>query len=65
MIMQLNDIGKKKIKDLLGKIVEYSGEILDGEKATGFGAFTDSIGTKFSGHFVNEMLEGACESPTI
>ena len=40
MIMQLIDIGKKQIT-VSGGIVVYSGEILDGDKATGFGEYTD------------------------
>ena len=59
------DLGKKQIILNEGGIVEYEGEILDGDKATGFGIYTDKHGTKFSGHFVDEMREGACESPTI
>ena len=41
---------------MFGEIVEYSGEILDGDKATGFGEYTNEYGSKFSGHFVNSML---------
>ena len=40
MIMQLIDLGHKQITMLCG-IVEYSGEILDGDKAPGFGEYTD------------------------
>ena len=58
-------LGQKEIEDKWGAIVQYSGEILDGKKATGDGAFTDSGGNKYSGHFVDDMLEGACESPNI
>jgi len=49
--------GKKQITMHSG-IVEYSGEILDGEKATGDGEYTDQYGSKYSGHFVNDKLEG-------
>ena len=54
-------LGHKQIKDRYGKLVDYSGEILDGDKATGNGVFTDSLGFKFSGHLVDEMLEGICK----
>ena len=46
------------------EIVEYSGEILDGGKATGFGGYTRKDGSKVSGHFVNDMLDGACKFST-
>ena len=61
MMMQSIDIGQKKI-GFLGRIVDYSGEILDGDKATGLGEFTNIAGSKYSGQFVNGMLEGACTS---
>ena len=54
MIIQLIHIGQKQIKDRNGRIVEYDGEILDGDKATGNGEYTDIDGFKFSGHFVEE-----------
>ena len=47
-------LGQKKIEDLKGYLVEYNGEILDGDKATGFGEYTDRFGAKYSGHFVDE-----------
>ena len=56
MIIQLV-LGQKKAT-AFGEIVYYSGEILDGDKATGYGEFTNKYGNKFSGHFVNNMLEG-------
>ena len=65
MIIHLLDLGQKKIKFFRGEIVDYNGEILDGEKATGFGEITTKDGKKYSGHFVEEMFEGACESTTI
>ena len=52
-------LGQKQIKDQWGEIVEYSGEILDGDKATGLGGYTNKKGMKLSGNFVNDMLEGA------
>ena len=56
--------GHKQIDDYLGdrvgNIVEYTGELLDGDKATGKGYYTDQYGNKLSGHFVNDQLEGAC-----
>ena len=52
-------LGEKQIKDLYGDIVKYEGEILDGDQATGIGEYTDQVGRKFSGHFVNSMIEGA------
>ena len=45
-----------------GHIVEYEGEILDGNKATGLGGYTDLYGNKFLSHFVNNMAEGAGKS---
>ena len=42
--MLLIYLGKKKIKDIHGDIYEYSGEILDGDKATGFGEYRNRIG---------------------
>ena len=63
MIIQLIDIGKKQIKDEdEGVIYEYNGEILDGDKATGYGEYSDPVGNKYSGHFINDMVEGECES---
>ena len=61
MIMQLIDIGQKEIT-FDGSSYEYNGEILDGDKATGNGSFTDWLGRKFTCHFVNDMAEGACRS---
>ena len=59
------DLGSKKIRDSKGRIVQYEGELLDGDKATGLGSFTDKDDFKYTGHFVNDMLEGACTSVGI
>merc|ERR1712151_235435 len=50
--------GQKQIT-VDGAVVEYSGEILDGDIATGDGEFIDMFGDKYTGHFVNDMKEGA------
>ena len=64
MIMQLIDIGQKEIT-FDGSSYEYNGEILDGDKATGVGVFSDRNLNSYTAHFVNDMAEGACESPNI
>ena len=59
MIMQLIDIGKMQIT-VFGEIVKYSGEIIDGDKATGTGVGEYIVNnTKRSSHWVNDMQEGA------
>ena len=60
MIIQLIDLGHKQITQF-GEIVDYNGEILDGNKATGLGKFTTKGGTKYSAHFVDDLIEGALE----
>ena len=64
MIMQLTiDLGQKQMQDAQGNIVEYSGEILDGDKPTGIGEFTYQGDIKFTGHVINGMKDGAGTSP--
>ena len=41
--MQLIDLGQKQIS-VHKEIVDYSGEILDGDKATGFGEYRNVFG---------------------
>ena len=50
-------IGEKDIVDHRGKTVRYTGQLVMGE-ATGFGTYTDEVGTVFTGQFCRDMKHG-------
>ena len=55
--------GQKKIEVLgcwVHDAVEYSGELLDGEIATGNGEYTNKWGDKFVCQFLDNRMEGMC-----